>query len=248
MTSKKRLHLHIGTHKTGSTSFQYFMRDHARVLSNAGFSFYEGMKEIENHLELHVAAMRPERMSFSKEKYEIADIESFRHEVANNVSRHYAAHPQSEPIFSAEGLALLRYPDELRTLGQLIEAERFDVRVLLVLRNRQAYLDSMRRQILKVPGRLPSQEPDSHRYVEDDSWLVDYDHIRKLWADEFGPDNLTVIDYDAARAANDGNIIPPMLDAIGAPTNLKNKSRGYRHNVDTRWAKIRRWVAKHKAF
>ena len=246
--SKPRLYLHIGTHKTGSTSFQYFLRDHRDDLLKLDKAFYAGAYETENHLELHVAAMRQDRGSFSKTKYDIAGSDAFRNETKARLLEFYAQSEGKDIILSAEGLTLLRHADELEALRDLISAERYEVVVILVLRRADEYLTSLKAQILKVPGRVPSMDSDSHLYVEPDSWLADYKAQKQRWRDAFGDKSLRVIDYDGALERDNGNIIPALMNAIDVNGPLKSQSASYRLNRNTNGAKLRRWLAKFKPF
>lgn len=58
--------MHIGTHKTGSTSLQNWLLDSKTILEDNGYCLYEGMHQKENHIELYLAAMRYDRESFGK--------------------------------------------------------------------------------------------------------------------------------------------------------------------------------------
>lgn len=246
--SKPRLYLHIGTHKTGSTSFQYFLRDQRAALLKANKAFFDGAYETENHLELHVAAMQQDRGSFSKVKYGITGTSQFRSETKARLLEFYAQHEGKDIILSAEGLTLLRYADELSALREIVSADRFEVFIILVLRNAEEYLASLKAQIIKVPGREPSADKDSHLYIEADSWLADYKALKQRWRDAFGQEALRIIDYDAAVKRDDGNIIPSLMDEIDVAGPLKSQSASYRLNRNTKGAKIRRWLAKFKPF
>ena len=46
----KKLYLHIGTYKTGSTSIQQFSSDHSEYFRRQGIAFYRGQFDACNHV------------------------------------------------------------------------------------------------------------------------------------------------------------------------------------------------------
>lgn len=226
----RSLTLHIGTHKTGSTSLQYFLRDRRDELEKAGHYFYRGEIEDENHLEFHVAAMRAERGSFSKQKYSIVGDEGFRNRLATSLARQVNSTQAANHIISAEGLYLLRHDDELEWLRGVLSRHYEQIKIILVTREPSAFLRSLEAQIKKVPGRNPSSDANSHLYVGPDSWLADYPGIEALWKRHFGADSLTKIDYDAAVHSH-GNVLPPLVHALGLPKRYESVAMSYRENV-----------------
>ena len=69
---------------------------------------------------------------------------------------------------------------------------------------------------MKVPGRRPSNNPQSALYIKDDSWLADFDSLRKAYAEQFGTGALNIINYDA-ELAQSGDVLPALLRAVGLP-------------------------------
>ena len=61
MSKKKTAILHIGIHKTGSTSIQRFLGVNRSKLRQCGIDFYSGIHHLNNHVELHTAAIRTSR-------------------------------------------------------------------------------------------------------------------------------------------------------------------------------------------
>ncbi len=214
MTDHKLIYLHIGTHKTGSTSLQRFLAESRQHLRRIGTDVYSGKIEPENHLELYLAAMRPERDSFAKQKWALKVDAEFLRSTIVRVREFIASSPSRSLIFTTEGLSLLRHPDEIERLRDMLDAPRHDVRVVLVLRNRQDFLQSYERQLLKIGGRATSSDPQSAFYVGPDSWLANFEELQQLYRKGFGPDALSVIDYDAEMRTS-GNVLPAVIQAFG---------------------------------
>jgi hypothetical protein len=214
---KRKISLHIGSYKTGSTSIQRFVLDHAEELREQGIALYRGQFSRENHLELYVASLRYERDSFAKLgvckdlKFDTA----FTKQVADRVHRFLRDCNEQHVLFTSEGLCLLRHEDEIERLKMIIDAAMADVTIILYLRNKPDFLRSYTNQLLKVDGRKPSQDYASSLYVEPDTWLIDYDSLVAAYRSGFGPNNVVVIDYDE-EMKREGNVIPSFLRAVGA--------------------------------
>jgi hypothetical protein len=250
---KKQIFLHIGSYKTGSTSIQRFLLDHAELLRQKGIAFYHGQFSKENHLELYVAALRYERDSFAKLgacKHITFDA-NFTHEIGAKVQRFLCRCHEPAVVLTSEGLSLLRYPDEIDRLRVMLDAANAEVKVILYLRNKKDFLRSYTNQLLKVKGRTPSKDFNSALYVEPDTWLTDYDALIATYERGFGARNVIVIDYDE-QMKGEGNVIPSFLRVLGidaAPhldvasyfLNTTNKSTARKPNRPWNQRLIKAW-------
>jgi hypothetical protein len=215
VSMKKQLVLHIGTHKTGSTSLQRYLLDHAGDLARNGIAVFRGEIREANHIELHLAAMRYERDSFAKLgicKNLTCDADYTRH-VAEKVQAFVQSRREERIVFTSEDLSWLRYDDEIERLLTILDVGNCEAKVVLYLRNKQDYLRSYTAQIRKVPGRQPSSDPVSCLYVESDTWLTDFDSLAAAYQRGFGADNVIVVDYDHEMKTT-GNVIPSFLTAL----------------------------------
>jgi hypothetical protein len=218
--------VHIGFHKTGTTSIQAFLNDNRAALATEGIAFYQGRHIPGNHVELHVGAMRDERTSPFKlmlggvppryGKTVAAEIANFR----NDTDAHTI-------LFSAEGLSYLRYPDEMNALRSLIGID--DITIVAYLREAGSWIESYKVQIAKHP-RPDVIGKDSFAYVERDSWLLDFPTRIAAFEAAFGKENVSVLDYDSTYR-RDGNVIPSFLDAIGVPALATADINRFRLNV-----------------
>jgi len=213
-TSRKNLFLHIGTHKTGSTSIQHFLKDHIAELKNRDFDLYRGNIKSTNHIEIYLSSMRPLRDSFAKQKFKINIDNQFVEDTAQRVQHFIATSRFSNIVFTAEGLSLLRFRDEIERLRYVLGADSHDITIILITREPVEFLESLKKQILKVPNRALSRDPESVFYVEPDSWLADFTTLKSLYIDGFGRSSLVNIDYDYALE-RDGNILPSFLEVLG---------------------------------
>ena len=202
--------LHIGLHKTGSTSIQHFLRANRGRLKSLGIDFYGGCHIDENHVELRAATMRPGRSSTFRLTSGIACDEAYAATTAARIRSFVSASSARAVLFSSEGLSLLRYEDEVRRLASMLAPE---VQLIVYVRDKADYLRSHAGQLRKL-GIPFSDDPDSHAYFGPDTWLADYEQRLAPYRRTFGSKNLTVIDYDEALR-NDGSVIPSFLSAIG---------------------------------
>jgi hypothetical protein len=211
----RKVFFHIGLHKTGTTSIQMFLHRTRRGLRKRGVDFYDGMHRHGNHEELPSAAIRPGRdtaFTRSGRRRSILIVDDpYRQRVAARVRDFIAASPCQRVLFSCEDLSILRYPDEMERLRAMVPAG--DIRIIVYLRDAQAYLASYKLQIAK--GRHDAAESidrDGFNYTEPDTWLIDFDDRVARFRQAFG--EVTVIDYDAELARR-GNVIPSFLEAVG---------------------------------
>jgi hypothetical protein len=200
--------LHIGTFKTGTSSIQRYLRDHPDLLAEHGVRFPHGWLRRDCHLELHMALMRLDRTSSARMQGTDWLDPAWRASLLDQVAADLAAHPDEQTVLSAEHTGLLRYRDELQALRMLIGRQ---AHVIVYLRDPAAFLTSMRDQLVKN-GIEPSTDPQSHAYVETDSWLADYRDRFHHWRQTFP--RTTFLDYDATTR-HDGTVIPSFMEQLG---------------------------------
>jgi hypothetical protein len=205
------IYLHIGTHKTGSKSIQEMLNVNRFTLRERGYSVYKGLPN-NNYAELLEVSIREGRDFLGKYSFPEFDFgESYKSVVLEHIAV-FLANAEKNILFSSEDLCWLRFEDEIDKLKSIIGIRRDQVKIILFLRNMKSFQRSYTAQIYKKPGRLPSESPDSVLYVEDDSWLWDYDSLVKTYKTGFGEENVHVIDYDEVLSA-EGTVIPAYLRA-----------------------------------
>lgn len=201
--------LHIGLHKTGTTSIQHFLRENRSRLKKLGFFFYQGLHVDQNHVELHAATMRPDRSSTFRMTSGLIFDDAYFTQTATRVKLFLNQMGSGTSVFSAEGLSLLRYDDEVEKLASILPK---DVKIIVYLRNPEDYLHSHAKQLEKA-GITGITDKTSHAYMGSDTWMIDYAQRLAAFRKTFGRKNVIVIDYDDA-CARDGNVIPSFLRAL----------------------------------
>lgn len=218
----KRIFLHIGIHKTGSTSIQNFLGANRIALQKLGIDFYSGAYFPNNHVELHVATMRAERSSPFKLTKGIQVDEVYRESIQEIVSSYVNNTNFPSLIFSAEGLSYLRYEDEMIRLKNMIPEGR--IQIVIYLRNPSDFLVSYRKELEKHPAPTDFDK-DSFAYTGADSWLIDYEARLILIKKTFGEQNVIVLNYDE-ELQHAGNIIPSFLRVIGVESQFSESDWG----------------------
>jgi len=203
--------VHIGLHKTGTTSIQHFLQMKRDRLEQLGFHFYKGMHIDGNHVELHAAAMRSDRTSTFKMKSNLVFDEAYLKMTSDRVREFLGKVESGSTIFSAEGLSLLRHLDETERLASILPDE---VSIIVYCRNPTDYLRSHANQLRKS-GIADTTEKTSHAYMEADTWMADYDLRLMSFRKTFGQDNVHVIDYDEV-CGRDGGVIPSRIQLTSA--------------------------------
>ena len=197
-----RLFLHIGTHKTGTTSLQRFLTVNRAVLRRQGLVYPDPAiggfgKRYAHHQVAHAMAGRsgagsPEdaRRFFDKVRRDLRGREAAIVS-AEALYRHVLGGTDSERRFDAgdgpgDPLPYIRRVRDC--LGD------FDVTVLVMLRRQDAFLESLYAEQVMTT----SYRGDIDRFVTDRAWLADYDARLTMWASVFGADRLSVRTFEPA--------------------------------------------------
>lgn len=226
MSKKSTCIVHIGLHKTGTTSIQHFLRENRNRLQGLGFYFYHGIHIDQNHVELHAATMRPDRTSTFRMKSGLVFDDSYLKATCKRVNAFLNQIENGTAVFSAEGLSLLRYVDEVEKLASIMPA---DIKIVAYLRNPEDYLRSHANQLSKV-GITGITDKTSHAYMASDTWMIDYEQRLEAYRTTFGQDNVIVVDYDDA-CARDSNVIPSFLRLLNLEKEFaENDWQGIRRN------------------
>jgi hypothetical protein len=222
----KQVFLHIGTHKTGTTSIQRFLDEHRSQLSEHGARFFRGRLIPQNHVELHLSAMGEERSSPIKTLRGITVDADFRNQTIADVSAFLEYSTEDRLLFSAEGLSYLRHAAELTFISELFADHR--VSVIVFLRNEADFLRSYRMQLHRL-GLRESADPASYAYTRPGSWLTRWDDLLAAYATAFGSADIIVRRYEDLLEKH-GNVVPAFLSIVGLPAQLPDTA-SYWYNV-----------------
>jgi hypothetical protein len=211
--------LHIGTHRTGTTSIQQALADERQgLLARVGFRFPETPVMRNIHVELQFASTRPDRLEALARFYDWM-LEKLEYPIRHCQDRAWfdttraaiAGTDGDRLVYSVEGLSLLRYPDEIERVVSLFDGS--DLSVVMFVRDPAEFLRSYEWS-MQVLGLAMSDDPDSILYVGPGSWLVDYETRTDLWRSAIGASNVRIVSYEECMAS-DGSTVPAMFEALG---------------------------------
>jgi len=220
--------IHIGTHKTGTTSIQHYLRDKKSLLKEKGLyvpSEIAGFSD-PSHFILNVYSLADNRSSPMKDIF-IATKEhdlflGLEKRLGEDVERHYKQAIEqgcSDVIWSNEGLYLLNSNAEYQRLIALFSQYSSEVVVVCCFREVESYRNSYIKQL--ADQNIPlSKDKDSYRYVNTDSWLFDYERKKCLLRESF--DNYYFYPYCS------NNNVAKFMSVIGYQVSVAPK---YRLNV-----------------
>ena len=202
-TALARLFLHIGTHKTGTTSLQRFLTDNRATLRRQGL-FYpdpstDGFgKRFAHHQVAHAMAGQgragtPEdaRRFFDRVRRDLRRGESAIVS-AEALYRHVLPDGGSGRRFDAGGGVVGDPLPYIRRVRDCVGD--FDVTVLVMLRPQDTFLESLYAEQVMTS----SYRKDIDHFATERAWLADYDARLTMWASVFGEDNLSVRTFEPA--------------------------------------------------
>lgn len=186
----KRLILHIGTHKTGTTSFQRLLADNETILQAQGvFAVSEpkhrradGPRSF-NCVGMADLFLRPEVLSGARlRQHWISQLplEARQNELSQRQTL-LAGRTEEVMVLSAEVLCFLRTASEQADVRHFLAALERRVQIVLVTRDMAEWRASWASQLAKDPkvaqgmiGLAPAQRIDG-------PWYFDLEAIRQFW-------------------------------------------------------------------
>lgn len=199
--------LHIGLHKTGTTSLQTLLWDNADSLADRGIYPYP----FKESLKLATACVREECADIPA-AYAERDWLDRRAELYDECRGEIEAFldraPIGKAVISCEHLSYFRTEEECARLKSLFpEPIRFEI--YLVLRDKAAFLESYRNQTIKSVRNRLTYRATSPYYCLPGSWLTDFERLQAVYTAQFG--QVTTFDYDPRDSMGQ------ILAALGAP-------------------------------
>jgi len=210
-----KTYIHIGQHKTGTTSIQHFLQQHRDSLISDGLYVPDTLLGFDNpsHFLLNAYALNADRDSTAKIRLrEFLDDNFFAtldRRLATAVAQHYERAMNAgceEILWTNEGLFLLNSEAEYARLKQLFALYSDEVVCICCFRDKDSFLQSYTRQLASLDLPL-SDDPTSYRYLAPDSWLLDYERKKTLLNAVF--DEVRLLDYDA------GDMVKVFMESVG---------------------------------
>ena len=213
--SRKTAIIHIGTHKTGTTSFQKVLHEsrgqlleHGILLAadeNTGLSTALAQLVVRSELQPPFRLANPDINLTSRQR-------EFRNHIRQQVSSNY-----DTLVFSHEALSFVRTGREIRVLRWLMFPRK--VRIVVTLRSPREFLKSWGSSLSRNWSFGASELDGSFMNTRADSWLARFDDLIRVYVAGFGKSNVTVVDYDSELRTH-GDVVPSVWGACGLPAPL----------------------------
>lgn len=188
----KKIILHIGLTKTGTTSFQFLCGENRGLLRRYRADYFLGSRGLGyGHSELFLSCLRSRVDTFADEEWN-KDRQHIFEQTKRRVKVFVENSGVHSHVFCAGGLCFLRTDEELIKLKSLFPRDS-QFRIIFVERDKDEWLASWAKQIVSKPGRELSRNPNSTMYVEPDTWLTDFEQLKDVWKSNF--DDFTCIPY-----------------------------------------------------
>lgn len=216
----KKIVLHVGTHKTGTTSFQESMEENAEALIAEGIrpifgQVFKNGKPVSrtraNHVHFAHLLLRPEVLTGARYRQTVPTLSrEERHRELETLAKSIAVFKEETLLISCEGLCFLRTAEEKNLLQQFLKLVGRELQTLIVFRNNTEWRDSWENQLKKDKNglfeKVSAESPDVSIVGQ---WYFDKAAIQTFWE----PFNLTRIDYDGHV-----NIVQALYDEMGTST------------------------------
>jgi len=217
--------IHIGQHKTGTTSLQHFLHENKLELRKQNIFITDTILAYSNHSHyiLNVYSLAKNRFSSMKENILNKKGQSYLDELDKTLriemGRIYKLAIEencSKIIWSNEGLYLLNSADEYKKLRNLFVQYSSKITVVCCFRDKKTYQTSYTKQLEKQ-NITTSTNFDSYRNTKEDSWLFDYRRKKTILNEVF--DRCIYFDYDSK------NNIKPFLNLLGITLEIPSDLR-----------------------
>jgi hypothetical protein len=199
----KKIVIHIGTHKTGTTSFQMSMKVNKKSLESQGIRpilspvMENGLitsRKTANHIRFGHMLLRQEILTPGRYSRRVAIISSEeRHSKLEAFAKRLAYFEEETLLISTESLCFLRTTNEQDLLKRFIDITGRELSTIVVFRNEKDWRESWNAELSKYQTntfeKIHIESPETSILGH---WYFDKDAIRKFWE----PFNLRQINYE----------------------------------------------------
>ena len=219
---KKKLFLHIGQSKTGTTSLQKFLQDNRTHLKEKGFYYPDTLYY--GHLGLSDWLLKKfERKTFGlipvDPQIDVSNRFDLLHQEIEK-SHCNTIVLSSELFFNLGDDCWLEHSEEIiQYLAS--QLKRYDVYVVCYIRQIESFVHSMYNQIIKDSSRYESLTNLLNRWYITNNYQINPIKVLDLYAKMFGKNKMLVRAFDRKSLVNQ-NSIDDFFDLIGFSFNMNN--------------------------
>ena len=197
----RRVILHVGIHKTGTTSIQGFLDKNWEVLKENNVLYpLAGRQETyqKNHVSHHKLAWSV--VSWYSNKYKFNKSDEYW-----TIMNHEIEKENPELIILSSEFFWRALIEEIKQIKSYLE--RYDVQVLLYFRNPLDYAVSGYKQDIKT-GKTTQ---DFYAYVKERTWQYDFDATITRWQSVFGKNAIKIRIFEKVKS----NLIEDFVKLVG---------------------------------
>ena len=195
---QKRLYLHIGTHKTGTTSIQFFCYDNREKLEKLGYLYPKTGCKWKGHHELAWAA----GVNNPNKRNDISDAELWE-----MLAQEIILSTAENIIISSEDFEWVWNTKQLKYY-----LSEFDVKIIIYLRRQDNYIQSFYSTHIKDYRPRISKEIEEYAHTLKLNTLNYYDYL-KNWEKSFGSENIIVRVFEKQQLPN--GLLADFLNTVG---------------------------------
>ncbi len=219
--SQRRLILHIGTHKTGSTSFQNSLISNVDKLADQDvhvvreFRYREGKKGKARTANAAICAhlfVRPELQTGARQRRTVPDMNP-RAKARRRKKLAYRLRDNAAKtvLISAEAFCFLRTKEEWQNIREFAEMTNRRLEAIIVFRNNSDWRVSWENQLRYGLNLLDTSHDLPSELRLDGSWYFDKEAIRSFWS----PIKLSELIYE-----DHPNIVEAIYQSFGVQTDI----------------------------
>ena len=176
--------IHVGLHKTGTTTLQKTLSENKNLLLQLGIDYFEESLRIPSgnglgHLVLREGVLADFQMQAGRKNKLLDKLHTFLCG-ANEIK-----------LISGESLSLIRTLEEVERLVELIGTR--NIEIIVTLRRKDHWWKSYRQQILKTGIR--SVKPLSAANLKNKEWLLDHERLVQVFKRTVGNKNVHILNY-----------------------------------------------------
>jgi len=208
--SKKTIYLHIGTHKTGTTSLQNFLYKNAKLLKKDNYDYLVSNCTWCAHHALG--------WSFQGATQPISEYCSWsNYGVINYLEDEIKNSPCDNFIISSENLYQLKNMEFIKRFFDRFS--QFEIKLILYLRNQVSFIESWYYELVRADYFKLNE--DIADFIENPRYNIDYSKELEKWKRFIKIENCFILNFH--NEAKNGNLINNFCNLIGIKNYISYK-------------------------
>ncbi len=217
----RRVYLHIGTEKTGTSSIQHFFAKKRDELKKLGI-LYPASLGTPNNMKITAAAENYIKLDDLRIKYELRNpkqIDQFRKNIIENLKEEIEESNAETVIISNEHLSSrLNRPEEIERVKKMLSPLFDEFKIVVYLRRQDKFFESRYSTAMKTGNTREFKIPEKGK----ESFDFHYWNMLQMWEAVYGKENMIVRKFEK-EALIGGDIIKDFVNATGIDIDIKDE-------------------------